>query len=410
MAFVKKYILTSEVFFHLLIFLAWGSMLLAYMRGFVGMLPVIGNYQLETEAVVVTCIIIAALPSVINRMATIDWLFLFGCLCIYTLHIGIYFNNYDALIEKMFPTLCLAIPFFIIGRTIDIKLYIAPMTAISTLCIVLDAFYFLIYMRNPAKMAERMAGEYYMYQAYRLLPHVMFMFWQGIRMASVWKILLGILGFFLIIAYGTRGPLGCLGAFCLVYFFFYTKFRFSFIIKSILISLGGIVVLFPQTILLFLEKILSSLDMSTRIVERMLGGGLFHDTGRGFIKMKLYEYLDRPNTFWGYGLFGCSRFGMKYPHDYILDFIFSFGYMLGSIILIILSYIMLKAYIVCESKLERGFMLLLASCTLLKYNFSSTYISEGLYFVLLGFCTTMLIKHRQSNSSLPEKVISEKTQ
>ena len=58
MAFVKKYILTSEVFFHLLIFLAWGSMLLAYMRGFVGMLPVIGNYQFEAEAVIVTCIVI----------------------------------------------------------------------------------------------------------------------------------------------------------------------------------------------------------------------------------------------------------------------------------------------------------------------------------------------------------------
>lgn len=401
MALIKQYILTREFFFNLLIFLVWGNMLLSYMRGFVGMVPLIANYQYEVEALVVICIVMAAMPSVLNRMATIDWIFLAGCLCIYILNLAVFYNNYDALIEKLFPTLCLTVPFFIIGRTIDIKKYITPMAMISATCIILDAFYFLIYMRDPAKMAERIAGQYYMYQAYRLLPHVLFMYWQGLSRGDFWKLFLAVLGSFLIIAYGTRGPLGCLGAFCIVYFFFYTKFKFSFWIKNCLIGVGTLIVLFPQTILLFFQKILSSVDMSTRIIERMLSGGLFHDTGRGFIKMKLYEYLDRPDTFWGYGLFGCTRFGMKYPHDYVLDFFFSYGYFFGTILLLVTSYIIIKAYVVCEKGMERGFILLLISATILKYNFSSTYISEGLYFALLGFCTTILIRRIQTkNQSL----------
>lgn len=394
MRLIREYILTREVFFNLLIFLMWGSMLLAYMRGFVGMLPVIGDYQAEAEAVMVACIVLLALPAMLNRMATIDWMFLMGCLCLYVLNLGVFPDNYDVLLQNMFPTLCLTVPFFLFGRVLDVKAYLKPMTMISILCVLMDALYFLIYMRNPAKMAERMAGEYYMYQAYRLLPHVMFLGWRGMKELSVWKFLLSVLGMFLILAYGTRGPLACLGIFYTVCFFCFTGFRHSVWVKGTILALCGLGAVFIQPILLFLQETLSSLNMSTRIIERMLAGGLTHDTGRGFIRMRLYEYLERPDTFWGYGLFGCSRFGMKYPHDYLLDFLFSYGYLAGTILLALLSYLMLKALVLARTGMEREFIVMLLCLTVLKYQFSSTYIAEGMFFALLGYCTTILIKNK----------------
>lgn len=403
MKLLRQYIFTREVFFNLLMFLMWGNMLLAYMRGFVGFIPGMKNYQDEAEMVVVTCIVAAALPAMINRMATIDWMFLFGCTGIYLLNMGVFVNNFDPLVENMFHTLCLTIPFFLFGRMLDVKVMLKPMTIISALCILLDAVYFLIYMRNPAKMVERMAGEYYMYQAYRLLPHVLFLYWRGLSELNWWKLLLGVLGTFLIIAYGTRGPLGCVGVFCIVYFFLYTKFRFSFVIKSILMGIAGFLVLFPQASLILLYKVLSQLDMSTRIVEKLLTGGILQDSGRGYIKLRLYEYLERPDTFWGYGLFGTKRFGVIYPHDYILDFIFSFGYVIGGLILAYTSYLIIKAYFVSVRNIDRDFLLLLLCTTILKYNFSSTYISEGLYFALLGFCTTIIISHHHIKEKIYKK-------
>ena len=115
MKLIKEYILTREVFFNILIFVMWGYLLLAYFRAAIGVLPVIGNYQLEAEAVLVTLIVLAALPAVINRMATIDWLFLLGCCGIYIINIGIFHTNYDILIKNIFPTLCITIPFFVMG-------------------------------------------------------------------------------------------------------------------------------------------------------------------------------------------------------------------------------------------------------------------------------------------------------
>ena len=251
------------------------------------MVPVIGDYQMESQIVLVVCIFLAALPSVINRMAVIDWLFLASCLCVYILNLGIFHKNYDFLIEKMFSTLCIVIPYFLMGRLLDINKYLKPMLFISTLCIAIGAFYFLIYMRDPAKMAERYAGEYYMKQSYMLLPHVMLLFWQTIKAFRLWKVIVSILGMFLIIAYGTRGPLACLGVFCIIYFFFYASFRFAIWIKGGIIATVALLSVFTQQILLFLQETLSSVDMSTRIIDRMLTGGLTHSTGRDYIKVKL---------------------------------------------------------------------------------------------------------------------------
>ena len=405
MKLFKDFIITREVFFNLLILLMWGHLLLTYFRGFIGMVPFIGDYQMESQIVLVVCIFLAALPSVINRMAVIDWLFLASCLCIYLLNLGIFHNNYDFLVEKMFPTLCIVVPYFIMGRQLDIKKYLSPMMFISTLCIAISAFYFLIYMRNPAKMAERYAGEYYMEQSYILLPHVMFLFWQTIKDFKLWKLVISILGLFLIIAYGTRGPLACLGVFCIIYFFFYANFRFAIWIKGGIIATVALLSVFTQQILLFLQETLSSVDMSTRIIDRMLTGGLTHSTGRDYIKVKLYDLLETRDSFWGFGLFSCEHFTFHYPHDYILDFFYTFGYTIGGILMLIVVYIVCKAHIVSIQRIEKEFILLLTCGTILKMFFSSTFIREEFYFVLIGFCVSILIgnHYNQQPNTLSQK-------
>ncbi len=398
MKLIREYLLSREIFFNLLIFLMWGNMLLPYMRGIVGMLPVLGEYQIETEFVLVSCLVMAALPAMLNRLAAIDWLFLTGCLGVYVLNLGVFTDNYDILVEKMYPTLCLVIPFFFFGRTLSVQDFLKPMIRISVICILLDTLYFLIYMRNPEQMAQRIAGEYYMYQAYRLLPHVLLLGWRGMKEPNIWQLLLSVLGIFLILAYGSRGPLACVGVFYIICFFAFTRFKHSFWFKSAIIALCGIGAIFMQSILLFIKETLSELDMSTRIVERMLAGGLTHDTGRGFIKLRLYEYLNQSDNFWGYGLFGSRRFGIVYPHDYVLDFFFSYGYLVGGLLLFLTSYIILKAIVVARTNMEREFIILLTCMTVLKYQVSSSYIEEGMYFALLGYCVTRLINNAHITS------------
>ncbi len=394
MNLIREYLLTRKVFFNLLVFLLWGKILLAYMRGIVGMLPVIGEYQYEAEVFVVVCVLLLALPSMLNRLAPLDWMLLMGSLAVYLLQFVAFPINEDYLWKFMYSTLCLVIPFFLFGRVLCVQDYVKPMTIISMTCIILDALYFLVYMRDPVKMAERYAGEYYMSQAYALLPHVMFIAWRCMKEFGIWKLLLVILGTALILAYGSRGPLACLGCFCIIGFFFFTKFKYSLWLKSAVIALAAICLLFAKPILLFLQELFSEMDMSTRIIERMLSGGLTHDTGRGFTKVKLYELLNQSDSLWGYGLFGCKRFVLNYPHNYQLDFFFAFGYLAGGALLLLTTYIIVKAMVVARSSCEREFILLLACASILKLQVSSSFINEGIYFTLLGYCVTILITHR----------------
>jgi hypothetical protein len=254
-------------------------------------------------------------------------------------------------------------------------------------------------MRDPAKMAERFAGEYYMDQSYKLLPHVMMLFWQCMRSFRIWKLFVSILGFFLIIAYGTRGPLACLGVFCIIYFFIYAKFKFSLWVKGGFVSLAILSSLFLQQILVFLKEAFSAVDMSTRIIDRMLYGGFLHSTGREYLKIKLYNILDTSGDFWGFGIFGCKNFTYNYPHNYILDHFFAFGYTIGGILMLVVTYIICKAYLLTGNRREKEFILLLTCCTILKMFFSSTFIQEELYFALIGFCVSILIRHHYSKQA-----------
>ncbi len=362
-------------------------------------MPIIGTYKDYVEVAVTVCVLLAALPSILNRMAPLDWMFLTGCLGFYLLNFAVFPDNHEFLVEYMYATLCLAVPFFIFGRVLDVQAYIKPITTISALCIILDALYMLTYMREPEQLIGRTTGTYYMGYAYRLLPHVMLIGWSCMKDFRIWKFLLSILGIMLILSYGSRGPLLCLGVFFTIIFFFFARFKRSFEIKSTFVALCGIGLVFKQSILLFLRDTLSSIDMSTRIVERMLTGGITHDTGRTFIKVRLYELLEKPDAFWGYGLFGSMRFDIVYPHDYKLDFLFSYGYLIGSILLLLTSYIMIKAIIVARTSIEREFTIMLICMTIIRFQVSYTYLWEGMYFALLGYCTTILINHKYSQNT-----------
>jgi hypothetical protein len=149
----------------------------------------------------------------------------------------------------------------------------------------------------------------------------------------------------------------------------------------------------------FLKEAFSAVDMSTRIIDRMLYGGFLHSTGREYLKIKLYNILDTSGDFWGFGIFGCKNFTYNYPHNYILDHFFAFGYTIGGTLMLVVTYIICKAYLLTGNRREKEFILLLTCCTILKMFFSSTFIQEELYFALIGFCVSILIRHHYSKQA-----------
>ena len=92
--------------------------------------------------------------------------------------------------------------------------------------------------------------------------------------------------------------------------------------------------LFLHEIISYMAFLFTGLNLSTRILDKFISGELGNDSGRSSIKIVFYKILDNSDSITGIGYFGSQRFGYIYPHDIILDFQLSYGYVLGDILLI----------------------------------------------------------------------------
>ena len=346
----------------------------------------------EIEIAVVVIPLLFSLPLLANRYSVYDYLLMVLIPTIYLFNYCMYPVNQVPLEEYAFRCLCLVFPYYYLGRIIDIEKFFKIFTILSAICIVMDIFYFLSYVQEAKHADEQIAGSYNMYAAYQVLPHVIMLIWASMRSFSIWKLAVAIIGVFLIISFGTRGPLACIACFTAVYFFFFMRFRYSSIVKASIIALLALAVAFIREIALWLYEYLGLMKMSTRIVEKFIMGNISNDSGRGDIKEILYERLNTDEPFWGYGLFGSQRYGIIYSHDITLDFLFSFGYFVGTLLLVVL--LIVWAFVKSKNRFEREFVLFLVSVTIIKLFLSSTFLFEPLFFLMIGFCLKILLEDK----------------
>lgn len=370
-----------------LICIVWGSMLLYYLRGIVNHLPVLGNYTDEIEIATVAFPLLLSIPVIISRLTIADYLFYIAWLLYYALNFVIFPDNTDYLINNAFQCLCLAVPCYYIGRLIDIDKFHNAFIIIAAMCIVMDAFYFMYYVQTAKNLndAKNILSEDNMRVAYAVLPHVMYVVWAAMRRFNVITILLSLVGAVVLLSCGSRGPVLCLGVFTIICFFFMLKFRYSTYIKAGLIAIILSAITFMQEAALFFKIIFSELGLSTRIIDRFLGGGLGHDTGRGDIKDRLYDILSESGNLLGCGLFGSQKYGIIYAHNLLCDVLFTFGYVIGTIFLFALFAIIGSSLYLTDNKTERGFIILLTCACIIKLMLSDTFLLDPLFFILIGY-------------------------
>ena len=254
------------------------------MRGIINHLPVISDYTEESEIVLVVSIVLLSLPALLSRFTIADYSFYFGCLFVYGLNFLFYPENFDPLCEYAFTCLLVVFPCYFIGRIIEPEVFFVVFVWLAGICIVMDLFYFLYFVQSAKSLKDAKEILTYdnMFAAYQLLPHVLIMAWAAMRKFNLITLFLTILGLLLLLSFGSRGPLACAGVFIIVYFFFFMKFRHSEYIKASLAGVGVLMFLFQKQIALFLKVIFDDMSLSTRIIDRILGGGLSHDTGRSW--------------------------------------------------------------------------------------------------------------------------------
>lgn len=393
---------TRETLLTLLLCVVWSSMLFTYARGIINRFPVIGD---NPDIILVAMVVIPtllALPSLLNKFCLADYLFYLLLVFYYGVNYVFYPDNVQWLDENALTCIFCIYPYYFIGRVLDIDKMYNKLVLLSAVCIYMDLFYFLVYAPEQKNM-EEVAGYDNMFAGYQVLPHVAMMLWATFRKFRIWKAVTCFLGTMFILSCGTRGPLVCLGLFGIIYFFFYMNFKGAAYVKGCIIALAALVIINLRDIVIYLAYTFTGLNLSTRILEKFIMGDLSNDTLRGALRDILYRALENGDYFWGMGLFGCRKYDIVYPHYLPLDFICTYGYAVGYLLLFLLFALFGWALWVTRGTIRQQFILFLFSISIVKLMVTNTFTLEPLFYMLIGTCATEIVNW---NRALPSTRLS----
>lgn len=373
--------------FNAVYLIAWGSILLGYWRGINNHLPVLGTLTDELEWCIVLAPILLSLPKLWKRIKTSDHIFVFACLIYYLLNIQLFPQNADVLVNRLFSFSLLTLPYYYIGVTLDIKRFYNFFYYISVVAVFMCAFYELLYAQSASYTGDVDTSEYNMELAYSILPHVLMVSWRALKRFVLLNIAPMLLGLMLLLSFGTRGPVICAIVFIAIYLLFIRPSKYQKTMRIITVACAVYAMSFLEQFMTFMQLMTFQLGMSTRIFDKYFEGELEDSSGRDYIRETLLRELSIDNSLFGHGVLGSYPYVNTYPHNIVLEFLFSFGWVWGIAILFCIVYIIAKMLInthQCEINVTFGIILVIAS--ILKLCFSSTFVDDALFFMLLGYC------------------------
>lgn len=370
---------------HFVMCIAWGSILLGYWRGINNKIPLLGTITDELEYLIVLVPLCFSLKYWSKLLKSKDIVFVLCCIVYYLLNYIIFPENADYLDQHFFSFAFLALPYFFVGTTLEIRKFLDVFYLISVVSIIVGAFYQSFYVQSSAYLGDVDAEQYNMSAAYSILPHVLMASWIAMRDLKILKMLVMLLGIFLLLALGTRGPVVCEIIFIIIYLLLFKPTKYKILKNITILSIGICILSFIDTIMLSLQLFIMQMGLSTRIFDKFFEGELGNSSGRDEISTRLFSQLMIDDSILGHGILGSFNYVGTYPHNIFVEFVFSFGWIPGIVLLFIIFILLFVAMHHAKTE-ERGFLLLLICATIVKLNFSSTFIDDALFFMLIGYC------------------------
>ena len=379
---VKRY--SSEWWFNILIYVVWGQVLLSFVRPVLNMLPIIRNFTEFLIPLFVIVPLLFSLPYFLKNLKIFDYLFYIIIVFIYVLNFGFYPENTEFLIDRIYPVFCLTLPVYFIGRLTTLEQVEKGLATISYLVIYIYALYYLFYIGGVSNADSDV--DYNMSASYHILPHVLLVLWQTMKRFSAFNIITSLLGILMILSFGTRGPLVCSISFVVIYVLFIAKFRHQILLKTIIAFIGVLFLMFLNPIMLGIQYLLMSIGMSTRITDFYFESSLDKSLGREYIQDTLYNVMRSENYFWGHGILSSYNYIETYPHNLYLELVFSFGYIPGILLFLLLTTMFIGAYKKFNNTDIRSFLCVLMCASVIKLFMSGSFLDESLLFLFIGYC------------------------
>lgn len=377
--------------FNLLCMIAWGYILLGYWRGINNKLPLLKEFTDELEWLIVLVPLVLSIRPISYRLKVNDVFVTVGCFFVYLLNFIIFPENSKALEQHLFLYAVLALPYYLYGIILDVDKFLKPLFYVSLTSIIITILCQLIYLQGGGGSSDIDTTDYNMSLSYNMLQHVLLVSWITLKERKLWQLPFMILGILLLLSLGTRGPLLCMIVFITTYVLFFQQIKYKNTIRFMVITLAFVAITYLEQIALFFQALIIQYGMSTRIFDKYLNGEIEVSDARDYIKDTLYHELNCDTNGLGFGLCGSYKYVGTYPHNMFLEFWFSFGWVIGSLLLLLLFSLMIKSSIACRhNRNQLVFLLLLVCGSIIKLQMSGTFLDDALFFMLIGFCINTL--------------------
>lgn len=233
--------------------------------------------------------------------------------------------------------------------------------------------------------------------AYRILPHVCLICYYFLLNRKIFDLFFVIMGMFSLVAYGTRGAI----VLAVIYFVICSLIIIEHKRKILfVISWGVICAIIYLYFYEFIRKIrdmIGHYGIRTRIFDRILQGTFLVSGGRNDMNHMALELIKK-SPIHGYGLAADRYFCGVYVHNIFLELCISFGVIIGTILVLYLIYLIIRACTVNKNKgIIMIIMIYVCGGGFLKLFLSSSFMFEYQFFLLIGLCVGVIRKNRLNN-------------
>lgn len=244
-------------------------------------------------------------------------------------------------------------------------------------------------------------STYTQFYAYELLPVVIIMLNNLFDRIKWTDIIISITSFILMISMGARGPLLCVALYLVLKIILLYRFQIK---KAFLISTISIAVILPvythlYDILIYMSNIFQGLNLSTRMIARLMEGSFLQDYTRNLLKKYSVDLIgEHPLIGVGIGKdrillgdkLGSSNLTLEvigwYPHNIFLEILLHFGIIIGCVIIIYMLKILYTITLKNMHKDAVDVICIFISIGLFPLLVSGSYITWHLFYALMGLC------------------------
>lgn len=370
--------LTSEICFTLLLGMVWANTtLVTYLRAILIRIPYIKDIRETIVSFIFALLAILAIPYIQKHVTAAMLLTYMGICALYLLNFLFYPQNQEALELYIGRFLVKSLPLMFIGVSIDLHKHFKMLYYLSLIVVVMRFFHHIII--EPVAVV---AGD--MNSSYQLLPHVCMVLVNALNKRNFINIFVSVLGIFSILAYGSRGPVLCIGTLVISYMFLFKKIHKHPFVFSVTMIFIIAVVFWYEAIVVFLLELIGRVGLSTRILDMLLAGNIMDESGRDVIQRQLLEAISE--NWFGYGIAGDRAIAGSYSHNLLIELWVSYGVIPGTIMFVGLAFFLIKSLILRGEEHAEVVIIstVLFSSTVVKLFVSSSYLQEPLLFLLFG--------------------------